>query len=64
MDEQSIHLPKPSFWPLVLAASLTLIAIGVVAERYIIVIGIVVLLVAITGWVMENRNEKLGDHHE
>jgi hypothetical protein len=58
-------LPHPSFWPIVLAGGLVLIAIGVVSSFTASIVGIVVLLVAIGGWAMENRAEEEElQHHE
>jgi len=58
-----IHVPPPSFWPIVLAGGLVLIAIGVISSFAASIIGIIVLLVAIGGWAMENRAEE-ETHHE
>ena len=58
-----IHLPPPSFWPILLAGGLVLIAIGVISSFAISIVGIIVLLISIAGWTMENRSqEKM--HHE
>lgn len=61
-EEPNIHMPSPSFWPIVLAAGLLLIAFGVVLDIIISVAGVAVLLAAIAGWALENRTE--GSHHE
>jgi cytochrome c oxidase subunit 1 len=58
-----IHVPPPSFWPILLAAGLVLIAIGVISSFVVSIVGIIVLLVAIGGWAMENRAEQ-ELHHE
>ena len=62
-ENPEIHLPPPSFWPIILASGLLLIAIGVVSSYLYSIIGIVVLLIAVGGWAMENRAEEEG-HHE
>jgi hypothetical protein len=63
MKEQSdIHVPGPSFWPIVLAGGLVLIAIGVVSSFTFSIAGILILLTAIGGWAMENRAEEEADH--
>jgi len=54
-EPHEIHLPSPSFWPIVLAFGLALIAIGVVSTLYVSLVGVVVMLVAIAGWTLENR---------
>lgn len=65
MDENhEVHLPAPSYWPIVLAFGLALIAAGVVSTIIVSIVGIVVLLVAITGWTLENRVAEGQEHHE
>lgn len=54
-EPPEVHVPNPSFWPIFLAAGLALIAVGVVASWIVSIIGILVVLVAIGGWAMENR---------
>jgi Flp pilus assembly protein TadB len=54
-EKPAIHLPPPSFWPIVLAAGVLLMAVGVVGTSVISVIGVVVVLAAIVGWTWENR---------
>ena len=57
-----IHVPNPSFWPFVLAVGLLLFASGVIFSIIESVLGVVIVLVAIGGWALENRSE--GAHHE
>ena len=59
---KGVHMPSPSFWPLVLAASFLLIALGVVGGMAIGIVGVLLLLAAFAGWALENRAE--GGHHE
>jgi len=61
-EHPDIHMPGPSFWPITLAGGLVLIAIGTVSSFVISIVGILVLLIAIGGWAMENRTEE--SHHE
>ncbi len=63
-EEPEVHLPSPSFWPIVLAFGLALIAAGVVTTVIVSGVGIVVMLVAIAGWTMENRGAEQGKGHE
>jgi hypothetical protein len=61
-DPRKIHVEPPSYWPIVLAAGLALIAIGVVFNPIVSLVGVVVVLVATAGWAMQNRE---GEHgHE
>lgn len=61
-ENHDIHVPGPSIWPIVLAGSFVLIAIGFVSSVTVSIVGILVLLVAIGGWAMENRAEEETDH--
>jgi hypothetical protein len=61
-EHPDIHAPGPSFWPIVLAGGLVLIAIGIVSSFIVSLVGILVLLTAIGGWAMENRAEEEVDH--
>jgi len=63
-EKPEIHLPGPSFWPIVLAFGLALIAVGVVSTIFVSIAGVVVLLVAIAGWTLENCASGQGAHHE
>lgn len=57
--EQPEHLeiPQPSAWPIALAFGLLLVAIGVVSTIVISVWGLIVVLVCVVGWTMENREQ-------
>ncbi len=48
-----IHLPSPSYWPIVLAFALPVIAYGVIFNLTLSIIGAVILLFATFGWVLE-----------
>ena len=61
-EHPDIHMPPPSYWPIVLAGGLVLIAIGIVSGLTISIVGIIVLLIAIGGWAMENRAEEEAEH--
>jgi cytochrome c oxidase subunit 1 len=63
-DHPDIHLPSPSYWPITLAFGMMLIAVGVVSTFIISIVGIVVLLVSIAGWTMENRAGSKEETHE
>ena len=48
-----IHMPSPSYWPIVLAFALPVIAYGVIFNLTMSIIGAVILLLAAFGWVLE-----------
>ena len=47
------HMPKPSYWPLVAAAALPMVAYGLLLQWVLIPVGIVTLLVGVYGWALE-----------
>jgi cytochrome c oxidase subunit 1 len=49
----SIHLPSPSFWPLVAAIGLPVMAYGVIYSWWVLGAGAVILLTGVFGWAME-----------
>ena len=56
VDPATKHLPHPSFWPIVLAAGLEIVAAGFFFDQmghYISAVGLVVTLLAAYGWVFE-----------
>jgi Cytochrome c oxidase subunit IV len=61
-EHPDIHVPGPSFWPIVLAGGLALIAIGIISSFTFSILGILILLTAIGGWAAENRSEEESDH--
>jgi len=63
-DHPEIHLPSPSYWPILLAFGMALIAIGVVSTIFVSIVGLVLLLVSIAGWALENRASGSEEHHE
>ena len=54
---EAIHLPGPSYQPVVLAFGLTLAVTGVVLFPIVAVIGGVIALVALIGWIRDTRRE-------
>ncbi len=49
------ELPRPSFWPILLAFGLVLIAIGIIFSLVISVLGVALMLASMVGWMLENR---------
>jgi hypothetical protein len=44
--DHHIHLPSPSYWPIVLAFALPIIAYGVIYNRLFSVVGIAIMILA------------------
>jgi cytochrome c oxidase subunit 1 len=49
----SIHLPGPSFWPLVAASGLPIVAYGALYSWWLLAVGAVVTLTGFYGWALE-----------
>ena len=49
-EEEFIHLPAPTFWPIVLAFGITLIGAGIVTNVAVGIVGVVITFVAAVGW--------------
>ena len=54
---RTIHMPSPSFWPLVASVSFPLIGFGLIYDIALIPLGIAVLLVGLYGWAIEPATE-------
>jgi hypothetical protein len=54
---EAIHLPGPSYQPVVLAFGLTLAITGVVIFPAMSVIGLVIVLVTLYRWIRDTRRE-------
>jgi hypothetical protein len=58
--EEEIHMPPNSYWPLVTSVGVTLALVGVITVQsnpIIFVIGILVLLAGVGGWIRDARTE-------
>ena len=50
---QHIHMPPPSYFPLVMALGVAMMAIGVLSTFAITALGVVVVIYSVWGWVLE-----------
>ena len=48
-----IHMPSPSYWPLVLAAGLPIVSLGILYSIPVAIAGGLVILYAVYGWALE-----------
>ncbi len=51
------EVSKPSFWPIVLALGVAMSLIGVITKIEVVIVGLVVVVVALGGWVLDARRE-------
>ncbi|HEX2234281.1 MAG TPA: hypothetical protein VHG69_13060 [Thermoleophilaceae bacterium] len=54
---EPVHLPGPTYLPVIVAAGVTMIVAGVVINWLISVAGVLITLVAVVRWVRETREE-------
>jgi len=57
-----VHLPSPSYWPIIAAFSLPIIAYGLIYTLWLCLVGGLVLTVAIFGWALEPPDAPGGGH--
>jgi hypothetical protein len=54
---EAIHLPDPSFLPVIVAAGTSIALIGVVLNWVLFAFGVIVTVVAIARWIGQTRRE-------
>jgi cytochrome c oxidase subunit 1 len=60
--EEHIHLPSPSYWPIVLAFGLPVMAYGVIFNFLLIPVGGAIVLLAMFGWSLEPHTATEADY--
>jgi len=56
-DHGDIHMPSPSFWPLIAAIGLPIVATGLIYDPAIVAVGGAVTVFGIYGWALEPATE-------
>jgi hypothetical protein len=54
---EAIHLPGPTYLPVITAAGVSIAVVGVVIWWVLVVIGLVVTIVALWRWIRETRQD-------
>jgi hypothetical protein len=54
---EPVHLPGPSYLPVLVAFGVTLMVAGVVITWFISILGALITLIAVIRWVRETREE-------
>ncbi|HSH11215.1 MAG TPA: cytochrome c oxidase subunit I [Ilumatobacter sp.] len=57
-----IHLPSPSYWPIVMAFGLPVMAYGVIYSVFLIPVGAAIVLAAMFGWSLEPHTASPADY--
>ena len=53
LADAHIHMPSPSYWPIVLASGLPIIAYGIIYNLVLSFIGVGIVLLAVFAWALE-----------
>jgi len=61
-DATDVHLPSPSYWPLVMACGFPLIGYGLIFNLWWAVPGVLLVVVGIFGWVFEPSTDPNSGH--
>ncbi|MGI8794585.1 MAG: cytochrome c oxidase subunit I [Acidimicrobiales bacterium] len=62
-EHHDVHLPSPSFWPLVAASGLPIMAYGMMYKAYLVpVVGALILLAGLYAWSFEPSTEPHDPH--
>jgi hypothetical protein len=54
---EQIHLPEPSYVPVVLAFGIAIAVVGVVLSWVMVVIGLLIAVIALVRWIRQTRAE-------
>jgi cytochrome c oxidase subunit 1 len=54
---EGVHLPAPSYWPIVLAAALPVVGFGLIFNLWLTVPGGLLVVVALFGWALEPADD-------
>jgi cytochrome c oxidase subunit I len=61
-DAKDVHLPSPSYWPLVVAAGLPLIGYGLIFNLAFAAVGVVIVVLAAFAWGYEPADDPEAHH--
>jgi len=57
---ETIHMPEPSYVPVIVAFGLTIALVGVVLSWFVFALGFAITLVAVVRWVRDTRRDISG----
>ena len=63
-DATGVHLPSPSYWPIVLAFGMPWLAWGLIYNLWLALFGMACIIAALYGWILEPSTEPGGDHED
>ena len=53
MRSRNIHMPNPSYWPILVAAGMVLAACGLIFHQVFLLIGALIFGISLIGWLEE-----------
>lgn len=56
-EARPAHIPAPSYWPMVLALGIVLLAYSLVSSWWFTMLGTLLFVVALIGWIGALRHE-------
>src|SRR5581483_5094063 len=62
-ERQTVEMPRPNVWPMVLSLGIALMAAGVALNITFLIVGIAIFLVGLAGWISQLLPGR-GHHHE
>ena len=54
---EQVHLPGPSYLPVIVAFATTIALAGVLLSWYVFGLGVIVLVIALARWIRDTREE-------
>jgi hypothetical protein len=54
---EAVHLPGPSYLPVLTAFGITIALVGIVISWVLVAIGLVVVVVVVTRWIRQTRED-------
>ena len=54
---EQVHLPGPSYLPVIVAFGTTVALVGVLLSWYVFAIGVVILVISLARWIRDTREE-------
>jgi cytochrome c oxidase subunit IV len=54
---EAIHLPGPSYLPVLTAFGIAIALVGIVIAWFLVVIGVAITLIAVVRWIRETRED-------
>lgn len=58
VEHEHIHIPPPSFWPVILAVAITIMLAGFIIGPVVVVVGILLVIGSIVAWSIEGSEAK------